>query len=133
MPKTDPQLKSNDGGISSIKTVFNLFNKNNSRRYIEQHLPLEAKGTRISDMKSFFETNGFNASLKLLDLNCIRQNPDQLKELIPFILPIKNKKAVKKAPANESRHLMRASGNTLKIVANKQVITTKIIAQLTDR
>src|SRR6478735_6226874 len=91
MPKTDPQLKSNDGGISSIKTVFNLFKKNVSRKYIEENLPLEEKGTRISEIKSFFDNHGFVANLKLLDLNSLRKNPENIRDLFPFILPVQHK------------------------------------------
>jgi subfamily B ATP-binding cassette protein HlyB/CyaB len=91
MPKTDPQLKSNDSGISSIKTVFNLFKKNVSRAYIEEHLPLEEKGTRLAEIKSFFDSHGFVADLRLLDLNSIRKNPENIKDFFPFILPVQHK------------------------------------------
>lgn len=91
MQQTDPQLKSNDGGISAVKTVFNLLNKNVSRKYIEQHLPLEEKGTHMPDLKTFFEKSGLIADMKLLDLNLAKENPEYLKALFPFILPIKGK------------------------------------------
>lgn len=94
MLKTDPQLKSNDCGISSIKTIFNLYQKNISRKYIEQHVPLEEKGSRIADIKKFLNSNGFIASFKLLDVNYINGNIDYVKELFPFILPIQNKKGL---------------------------------------
>ena len=83
MPKTDPQLKSNDCGISAIKTVFNIFEKNISRKYIEENIPLDQKGSRVSDLKDFFNANGFEADFKLLDFNFIEGN-----DIAPFkILP----------------------------------------------
>ena len=91
---TDQQLKSNDGGISSIKTVFNIHQKNISRKYIEQNVPLEEKGSRISDIKTFLNSNGFNANFKLLDVNHINGNVNSIKELFPFILPIHTKKGL---------------------------------------
>ncbi|HLF52720.1 ATP-binding cassette domain-containing protein [Flavobacterium sp.] len=94
MLKTDPQLKSNDCGISSIKTIFNLYGKNISRKYIVKNVPLEEKGSRISDMKKFFNANGFTANFKLLDVNYINGNIDYLQDLFPFILPIQNKKGL---------------------------------------
>lgn len=94
MLKTDPQLKSNDCGISSIKTIFNLYKKNISRKYIEQNVPLEEKGSRITDIKKFFDTNGFIASFRLLEVNYINGNIHAVKELFPFILPIQNKKGL---------------------------------------
>ena len=89
---TDPQLKSNDGGISSIKTVFNIHQKNISRKYIEQNVPLEEKGSRIVDIKKFLNANGFDANFKLLDVNHINGNVSYIKELFPFILPLYTKK-----------------------------------------
>ena len=69
MPKTDPQLKSNDCGISAVKTIFNIYEKDISRKYIEENIPVEEKGTRIADLKDFLNANGFNAQFKLLDVN----------------------------------------------------------------
>jgi subfamily B ATP-binding cassette protein HlyB/CyaB len=94
MLRTDPQLKSNDCGISSIKTIFNLYQKNISRKYIEQNVPLEEKGSRITDIKKFFNSNGFIAHFKLLDVNYIKGNTDYVQDLFPFILPIQNKKGL---------------------------------------
>ncbi len=98
MPKTDQQLKSNDCGISAIKTVFNIFEKNISRKYIEENIPLDQKGSRLSDLKTFFDTNGFEADFKLLDINYIEGNESRIKDLFPFVLPVKHK--------NGSRYLI---------------------------
>jgi subfamily B ATP-binding cassette protein HlyB/CyaB len=91
MPKTDPQLKSNDCGISAIKTVFNIFEKNISRKYIEESIPLDQKGSRLSDLKDFLDNNGFRAEYKLLDANYIEGNEAAIETLFPFILPVKHK------------------------------------------
>ena len=90
MPKTDIQLKSNDCGISTVKTIFNIYNTNIDRKYIENNIPLEEKGSRLSDLREFFNTHGFIANYKLLDINYIQGNIQSLKELFPFVLPIQN-------------------------------------------
>jgi subfamily B ATP-binding cassette protein HlyB/CyaB len=92
MLKTDPQLKSNDCGISSIKTIFNLYEKDISRKYIEQNLPLAENGSRLLDIKTFFDENGFDANFKLLDFNTIVGNESKIEALFPFILPIQDHK-----------------------------------------
>ncbi len=101
MLKTDPQLKSNDCGISAIKTVFNLYGKNISRKYIEQHVPLEEKGSRISDLKDFFVKHGFSAEFRLLDINYINGDTAHIKELLPFVIPVKHKNSLHYVVANE--------------------------------
>lgn len=92
MIKTDPQLKNNDCGISAIKTVFNIYQKSISRKYIEKHVPIEEKGTRLADIKDFLNSHGFDASLKLLDINFINGNVKSIEDYFPFIIPVKNKK-----------------------------------------
>lgn len=109
MPKTDPQLKSNDCGISAIKTIFNIYGKNISRKYIEEHIPLEEKGSRISDLRDFLDSHGFSTRFKLLDMNYVNGDASHLEELMPFILPIKNKRGLHYVVANELR------GNQVKI------------------
>lgn len=90
MSNSDTQLKSNDCGISTVKTIFNIFSINIDRKYIENTIPIEEKGTRLSDIKDFFDTHGFVAKYKLLDINYIQGNTDSLKDLFPFVLPIQN-------------------------------------------
>lgn len=101
MPKTDQQLKSNDCGISAIKTIFNIYEKNISRKYIEDNIPLDQKGSRLTDLKSFFDTNGFEADFKLLDINYIEGNESHIKALFPFILPVKHKNGSRYIIVNE--------------------------------
>ncbi len=101
MPKTDQQLKSNDCGISAIKTVFNIFEKNISRKYIEENIPLDQKGSRLSDLKTFFDQNGFEANFKLLDVNYIEGNESHIKDLFPFVMPVKHKSGSRYIIVNE--------------------------------
>ena len=101
MPKTDQQLKSNDCGISAIKTVFNIYEKNISRNFIEENIPLDQKGSRLTDLKTFFDTNGFDATFKLLDSNYIEGNETHFKDLFPFILPVKHKNGSRYIVVNE--------------------------------
>lgn len=91
MSKTDAQLKSNDCGISAIKTIFNLFEKNISRKYIESNVSIEQKGSRISDIQDFFENHGLTTSFHLLDFNTVAGNEDRLDSYFPFVLPVKRK------------------------------------------
>jgi subfamily B ATP-binding cassette protein HlyB/CyaB len=104
MPITDPQLKSNDCGISAIKTIYNIYGKNISRRYIEQNIALEEKGSRISDIKNFLNSNGFKAQFKLFDINYIGGNEASLQELFPFILPIENKNGLHYIVVNDIKN-----------------------------
>lgn len=91
MPKTDQQLKNNDCGISAVKTVFNIFEKNISRKYIEENIPLDQKGTRLTDLKTFLNDHGFDAKTRLLDVNYIDGNEAYLNYLFPFIMPVRHK------------------------------------------
>jgi subfamily B ATP-binding cassette protein HlyB/CyaB len=101
MPKTDQQLKNNDCGISAIKTVFNIYEKNISRKYIEDNIPLDQKGSRTTDLKDFFNANGMEANFKLLDVNYIEGNETHLQDLFPFILPVKHKNGSRYIVVNE--------------------------------
>lgn len=91
MNNTDPQLKSNDCGISVVKTIFNIFNINIDRKYIENNIPIEEKGSRLSDLKNFLNTHGFIAEYKLLDINYIQTDVQYIAEMFPFILPVQNR------------------------------------------
>ena len=107
--KTDPQLKSNDCGISAVKTIFNIFGKDIDRKYIENQIPLEEKGSRISDLKFFLDNHGFISQYKLLDINYIQGNKQSIKELFPFILPVENRDGLHYVVVNELK------GDKLKI------------------
>lgn len=90
MSKTDSQLKSNDCGISAIKTVFTIFEKNISRKYIESHVAIEQKGSRISDIKDFLDQHGFQSTYQLLDFDVSSKN-EAIDNYFPFIIPFKRK------------------------------------------
>jgi len=91
MSITDSQLKSNDCGISAIKTIFTIFEKNISRKYIESHVAVEQKGTRLVDIKDFFDQHGFQCSYQLLDFDVVSKNETTLDSYFPFIIPFKRK------------------------------------------
>ena len=110
MLKTDPQLKSNDCGISAIKTIFNVFERNVSRKYIEDNIALSEKGSRISDLKAFLDDNGFEASYKILDINYISGDQSALDSYFPFILPVENKAITHYVVVNERK------GDKLKVL-----------------
>lgn len=103
MPKTDQQLKSNDCGISAIKTVFNIYGKDISRKYIEENIPIEEKGSRISDLQQFLDAHGFNTQYKLLDVNYINGDAAKIDSLLPFIVPVKHKNNLHYMVANDRR------------------------------
>lgn len=109
MLKTDAQLKSNDCGISAVKTIYNIFQKNISRKYIEKNIPLDDRGSRLYDIKVFLDANGCDAQFKILDINYIVGNTLLLDSLFPFILPIESKVGLHYVVVNERR------GNKLKI------------------
>lgn len=65
---------------------------------------MEEKGSRISDIKNFFNSNGFTAQLKLFDINHIIGNEASLQELFPFILPINSKNGLHYVVINELKN-----------------------------
>lgn len=89
MQLIDTQLKHNDCGVSVIKTICNIFGVRLSRSYIAQNVFLDAEGSRLSDIKVFFEQHGFDATPQLLDLN--RKDENYYKAKVPFILPVETK------------------------------------------
>ncbi len=109
MPKTDQQLKSNDCGVSAIKTVFNIYGKDISRKYIEENISIEEKGSRISDLQQFLDSHGFNTHYKLLDVNYINGDASTIDKLLPFIVPVKHKNNLHYVVANDRR------GKSLKV------------------
>jgi len=88
MTLIDPQLKSNDCGISAIKTIYNLYKIPIDRQQIQQQIYLNQDGSRLKDLKDFFEKEGFKTAFKLLDINYLQGNTQDLQALFPFILPI---------------------------------------------
>jgi subfamily B ATP-binding cassette protein HlyB/CyaB len=89
MNAVDQQLKGNDCGISAIKTVFNLFDKEIDRNYIQKQIFLDEKGSSLRDIKNFFDGNGCTSSFKFLDVGLLSKDLSSLKPMFPFILPVK--------------------------------------------
>ncbi|MEN9918821.1 MAG: hypothetical protein RL662_1257 [Bacteroidota bacterium] len=85
----DTQLKHNDCGISVIKTICNILDVDITRKYIEDTIFLDTEGSKLSDIKSFFDKNDFTTEYKLLDLNyAISSDSSYFEPFFPFILPI---------------------------------------------
>src|SRR5579859_1037181 len=89
MNAVDQQLKGNDCGVSAIKTVFNLFDKEIDRNYIQNRIFLDEKGSSLRDIKIFFDSNGCTSTFKFLDVSLLNKDLSSLKPLFPFILPVK--------------------------------------------
>ncbi len=94
MSHLDPQLKSNDCGISAIKTICNLLDRPIDRAYIQQHIHLDQQGSRMSDIKTFLDTHQFTARFQLLDVNHLHSDVSAIAHLCPFIVPIEHKQAL---------------------------------------
>lgn len=101
MQLIDTQLKHNDCGVSAIKTVCNVLGVDLSRRHIEENLLLDAQGSRLSDIKAFFEQHGFEAAPLLLDLNI--KDDGYYNSKAPFILPVENKRGTHYVVVNGCR------------------------------
>src|SRR5258708_6036579 len=109
MNSIDHQLRGNDCGVSAIKTVFNIFGKEIDRNYILDSVFLDEKGSSIVDIKKFFDNNGCKSKFKFLDVNVLQNDLTSLKDLFPFILPIKKPNALHYIVINGIK------GNKLKI------------------
>ncbi len=86
----DQQLKSNDCGISAVKTICNLLNVNISRDIIEDSIHLDSEGASLGSLNKFFTEYGFKANYRLLDINSINGNAAELKEWFPCITPVRS-------------------------------------------
>ncbi|SMB92389.1 ABC transporter related [Hymenobacter roseosalivarius DSM 11622] len=84
----DCQLKNNDCGISAVKTIFNIFDQDVSRKYIQQNIFLDEKGSSLTDLQNFLQRHEFATNLRVLDINAIQFKPSAWQELFPFIMPI---------------------------------------------
>lgn len=84
----DQQLRSNDCGISALKTICNVLGVNISRDVIESAIPLDEYGSTLGSLRDFLLEYGFNANYKLLDLNSVNENKDLIKSWLPCIVPV---------------------------------------------
>ena len=87
----DQQIRHNDCGVSAIKTIYNILGKSIDRDYIKDEVFLNEFGSRISDLKSFFNSNGCVSDFGLLDVNTTKNKAQYFNDLFPFIVPIKQK------------------------------------------
>src|SRR5438105_4657125 len=85
----DQQLRNNDCGVSAIKTIFNIFNKEIDRNFIKDNIFLDERGSSIKDIKTFLDKNGCISKFKFLDVSSLDKDITPLKKLFPFILPVK--------------------------------------------
>lgn len=88
MSKIDQQLKSNDCGISAIKTIYNIFRSDIDRSFIQRVIHLDDKGSTLRDIKKFFDLQECVCQYKFLDFNVLLKDLSSLEDLFPFILPI---------------------------------------------
>lgn len=87
----DQQLKRNDCGISAIKTVCNIHGANIAREIIEDNIFLDQEGASLASMQQFMDDYGFETNYKLLDINDINGNEEELNSWFPCITPIKRR------------------------------------------
>jgi subfamily B ATP-binding cassette protein HlyB/CyaB len=105
----DQQLRHNDCGVSAIKTIFNLFDREIDRNYIQEQIFLDERGSSIKDIKVFFDKNGCVSKFKFLDVTALEADLSPLKNLFPFIIPVKKSNHLHYVVVNGLR------GNKLKI------------------
>ncbi|ALW86668.1 hypothetical protein AUC43_17225 [Hymenobacter sedentarius] len=84
----DCQLKNNDCGVSAVKTIFNIFDQDVSRKYIQQHIFLDEQGSSLTDLQAFLEQHEFTTRLRVLDFHYLQATPVAWEYLMPFIMPI---------------------------------------------
>lgn len=87
----DQQLRRNDCGISAVKTVCNVLGVDMSRDVIEEHIALDEQGATLDSLQRFFQYYGFDTQYKLLDINTISGDINELNQLFPCITPVKSK------------------------------------------
>ncbi len=87
----DQQIRHNDCGISAIKTVYNILGKQINRGYIQDRIFLDQYGSRIIDLKTFFDDNNCETTFSLLDVNTTKNKKKYFNDLFPFIVPVNHK------------------------------------------
>ncbi len=85
----DQQLGRNDGGVSAVKTICNLYDVNIPRKMIEDQLALDSEGSSLAGMQNFLEEQGFFTQVNALDLDEILIKTEKQKEFFPAIAPVK--------------------------------------------
>ncbi|WP_158861510.1 ABC transporter transmembrane domain-containing protein [Lunatibacter salilacus] len=90
----EQQLKHNDCGISAAKIIYNLHNIPVGREYIEDNIFISETGSSLHDIKDFFESQHFDVKFNLLDVNSLKFDSQKIKDALPCILSIKNRKGL---------------------------------------
>ncbi|HFA52202.1 MAG TPA: ATP-binding cassette domain-containing protein [Bacteroidetes bacterium] len=88
MTVIDQQLRTNDCGISAIKTTCNALGVGISRQMIEDKVPLDQQGATLESMDKFFREFGFETKFQLLDVHSLDDNEEEINSLCPFITPV---------------------------------------------
>ncbi|QSQ24463.1 ATP-binding cassette domain-containing protein [Pyxidicoccus parkwayensis] len=88
-PKVDPQLRSNDCGISAVKTICDRLGVPMSRAAIAAALPLDVEGLRLDSLKTFFRDHGFGVRTQPLDVNDVAGLEKKLGELSPCLATVR--------------------------------------------
>ncbi|WP_224367446.1 ATP-binding cassette domain-containing protein [Hyalangium versicolor] len=87
--KVDPQLRSNDCGISAVKTLCERFGVLMSREAIAAALPLGIEGLRLDSLKAFLQEHGFGVRTQALDLSDAAGLEKKLGELAPCLATVR--------------------------------------------
>ena len=85
----DQQLRRNDCGISAVKTICNLLGVRMDRGVIEDEIYLDQEGASLHGMQAFLKKYNFETRYKLLDINALKGNEDEVSPLFPCITPVK--------------------------------------------
>ncbi|MBN8233190.1 ATP-binding cassette domain-containing protein [Corallococcus macrosporus] len=87
--KVDPQLRSNDCGISAVKTLCERLGVSMNREAIAAALPLDAEGLRLDSLKAFLQERGFGVRTQPLDVNDPEGLERKLAELAPCLATVR--------------------------------------------
>jgi len=90
----EQQLKHNDCGISAAKIIYNIHNIPVGREYIEENIFVSEAGSSLHDLKDFFESQHFDVKFNLLDVNSLKFDSQKIKDALPCIVSIKNRKGL---------------------------------------
>lgn len=88
-PMVDPQLRTNDCGVSAVKTLCERLGVPMSREAIASALPLDADGLRLDSLKAFFRERGFSVRTHPLDVSDAAGLERKLAELSPCLVTVR--------------------------------------------
>ncbi|MFY0569495.1 ATP-binding cassette domain-containing protein [Archangium lansingense] len=87
--KVDSQLRSNDCGISAVKTLCERLGVPMSRETIAAALPLDVEGLRLDSLKAFLREHGFGVRTQPLDVSDAAGLEKKLGELAPCLATVR--------------------------------------------